>query len=229
MAAPLDPEPTAMEADPGGEVRRVLRIGVALVALSVVAQTAGHLTNLVFLDREIDALDIKSERSLWTWASTAAAAIAAAALGLVAIVRRTMTLRLFTLAGLLAFLSADDMVALHEQIDVPQLGPVPHASRLVWPLIWSPILGLTLLLLLLLGRSAMPPIRRVLLIGLACLVTAIALEVTSPVLFAAGMGTGTPVFEAEEIVEENLELLGIGLIATSASALLVAELRRRPG
>lgn len=218
-------EPSEIEADGDVVEARVLRAGIWLAVAAVAVQTVLHLANLVLFGSRFTILDVESDVSLWAWASTAAEAAAAATAALLAILPRRIAWRLVLLAALLAFLSADDILTIHERISVEQLGPIPHASRLVWVLVFAPILGLTGLLLVLESRRVPVSIGRVLVAGLVMLVVAVAMEATTPVLFALGFDHGSVPYELEAVVEEGLELAGFIAIWTGLAATVVHRLR----
>jgi hypothetical protein len=207
---------------------RILRGGVWLAVAATAIQTLVHLTNIVLLGRHFTLLDAESDISLWAWASTATEAAAAAFAALLAFAATRLAWRPLLLAGLLAFLSADDILALHERIAIDQLGPIPHASRLIWPLVFGPILVLTGWLLLRGARDASRGVRRLTIAGLAALVVAVLMEAATPVLFALGQGHGSIPYELESVVEEGLELGGFVLIATALAAQVTERLSRAP-
>jgi hypothetical protein len=211
-----DTDPTANPLEP-----RVLRAGVWLTIAAVAVQTILHLGNIVSFDRSFTLLDVDSDLSLWAWASTAAEAAAAATAALLAVLPRRIAWRLVLLAALLAFLSADDILALHERISVEQLGPIPHAARLVWVVVWAPILGLTGLLLFFESRRVPSSIGRLVIRGLVMLAVAVVMEAATPILFALGFDHGSLPYEAEAVVEEGLELAGFLLIWTGLAATVV--------
>jgi len=105
-----------------------------------------------------------------------------------------------------------------ERIAIDQLGPIPHASRLIWPLVFGPILVLTGWLLMRGARDASRDVRRLTLTGLGALVLAVLMEAATPVLFALGQGHGSIPYELESVIEEGLELGGFVLIATALAA-----------
>ena len=205
---------------------RVLRAGVTVAVVMTAIQTVVHLANIVVFERRFALLDAESDISLWAWASTAVEAAAAGFAALLAYARPRPrpSWRLILVAGLLAFLSADDILALHERISIDQLGPIPHASRLIWPLVFGPLLVLTGLILISEIRQARRAAARVMTGGLAALVVAIGMEAATPVLFALGFDHGTVPYELESVIEEGLELAGFVLIATGLAARAVDAL-----
>jgi hypothetical protein len=218
----------AVARDPDPRAERILRAGVWLAIAATAIQTVVHLANIVLLDRRFTLLDAESDISVWAWASTATEAAAAAFAALLAFAATRVAWRPLLLAGLLAFLSADDILALHERIAIDQLGPIPHASRLIWPLVFGPILVLTGWLLFRGARDASPDVRRLTVTGLAALVLAVLMEAATPVLFALGQGHGSIPYELESVIEEGLELGGFLLIATALAAQVADRFARTP-
>jgi hypothetical protein len=214
--------------DPDPRAERILRAGVWLAIAATAIQTVVHLANIVLLDRRFTLLDAESDISVWAWASTATEAAAAAFAALLAFAATRVAWRPLLLAGLLAFLSADDILALHERIAIDQLGPIPHASRLIWPLVFGPILVLTGWLLFRGARDASPDVRRLTVTGLGALVLAVLMEAATPVLFALGQGHGSIPYELESVIEEGLELGGFLLIATALAAQVADRFARTP-
>jgi hypothetical protein len=218
----------AVARDPDPRAERILRAGVWLAIAATAIQTVVHLANIVLLDRRFTLLDAESDISVWAWASTATEAAAAAFAALLAFAATRVAWRPLLLAGLLAFLSADDILALHERIAIDQLGPIPHASRLIWPLVFGPILVLTGWLLFRGARDASPDVRRLTVTGLGALVLAVLMEAATPVLFALGQGHGSLPYELESVIEEGLELGGFVLIATALAAQVADRFARTP-
>lgn len=225
-AGPGDAHEAPAGDDADLRAERILRAGVWLAVAATAIQTVMHLANIVLLDRRFTLLDAESDISLWAWASTATEAAAAAFAAILAFAGSRVSWRALLLAAMLAFLSADDILALHERIAIDQLGPIPHASRLIWPLVFGPILVLTGWLLLRGAHDASPNARRVTVTGLGALVLAVLMEAATPALFALGQGHGSIAYELESVLEEGLELGGFILIATSLAAQVAERFSR---
>lgn len=190
------------------------RASVLLVALLVTAQTVLHLGNRLTLGTP--ALDVNREQTVFSL--TGALVIAAAAVGAALVVRAgTPPVRALLLAGLLAFLAVDEFFAVHEPLGVraaAALGLSADYDSVLWPVVYLPLVGLVLLLVVRLAREGPDDIGPLLLTGLACLVAAVVLEVVSYPFSTAVTGPG-PVHALEGAVEEGLELAGWGLLASA--------------
>jgi hypothetical protein len=188
--------------------------GLALTAVAVAGQTAVHLVNVAVFDLRYDDLNADQDGSVFAWASTAVTFAAASFAALLAGLRPAHARLLLGLAAALTFLSVDDAVEIHERVSslVTEVGPIEHFSRLFWPLVYMPLLALTYLGLLLVGEGMHPRPAKLLLSGLGLLAVAIALEMTSPALFAVGLDHGDIGYEIEAAAEEAAELGGWMLV-----------------
>jgi hypothetical protein len=216
--AALEPSTVALE-------HRTLRVGVALALALAALQSIAHLMNLAFFDLRIDMINADSDSGAFAWASSVATSCAALLLCLLAIMRPTRTWPLVALAGAVALMSLDDMVALHERVSGlgTTLGPIEHFARIFWPLVFMPLLAATFVGLLGVAAGLRIAPGRALLAGLALLVVAIALEMASPILFALGSDHGDLAYELEVVLEEGAELAGWVLVSTGlAAAVLTA-------
>ena len=206
-------------------VDRLVRAGVALAIAAVVVQSLGHLVNQEFLGTRV-LLDANDDRSAWTWLSAVATVFAAFAALVHAIVFRAHRGRYAVLAATTGFLSLDDSVEIHERLGTVVRGDVLGISegwvnRLVWPAVYFPLLVLTAALLWWLAGRAPRDAGRLIRIGLACLVAAVAFEVfTAPL----PTGRGESLYTPEVVVEEGLELAGWILIAAGATAAVASAL-----
>ena len=201
---------------------RFLRLLARLVALAVIAQTVVQLLNLTILDRRIALLEVESDGSLWAWLSSSAMVVAAAGVALLGLLDGRHRWRLLLLAAILAFLSADDILAIHERISIDELGPIPSPSRIVWILAFTPVLVVALWLLRWWAGTTTHDIARFVWLGLAMLGGALVLEFTSPILFAIDLAKDSVAYKLEVIVEEGLELAGTGFLAGA----ILAEMLR---
>jgi hypothetical protein len=216
--AALAPSTVALE-------HRTLRVGVALALALAALQSIAHLVNLAFFDLRIDMINADSDSGAFAWASSVATSCAALLLCLLAIMRPTRTWPLVALAGAVALMSLDDMVALHERVSGlgTTLGPIEHFARIFWPLVFMPLLAATFIGLFGVAAGLRIAPGRALLAGLALLVVAIALEMASPILFTLGSDHGELAYELEVVLEEGAELAGWILVSTGlAAALLTA-------
>ncbi|TDU87391.1 hypothetical protein EV138_0914 [Kribbella voronezhensis] len=198
---------------------RILRFAwITSVALSAVLAVS-HLVNTLVLDGRFGILDADKDQSIMGWTGVAVEAAVAAVLGLLA----AGSVRPATLtfcAATVAFLSFDDFIQIHERIG-GLLSPFPHAGRLLWPLLYLPLLAALLVQLWRVAENADPAERALVRAGLLALVLAVGLEFCSPLLFAGGQGRGTPGYEIEVAIEECLELAGWLWIGGGLAAFLV--------
>ncbi len=208
---------------------RLLRAAMPIAALSAVVQAVVHLVNVLGYDGRAEMLNADIDGGVFTWASSAATFSAAFGAMMLAILVRSRRAALGFLAAVLCLFSMDDAVALHERISIGAIGPIEHGGRLLWPLVTMPLLAAAFLMLLGVAVAAPPSVRTALGVALALLVAAVALEVTSPLIFEAGSDHGEGLYEAEVAVEEGLELSAWLLAsgALGAGAMLVSA-RRDP-
>ena len=190
-----------------------VRPALILLAAAVGAQTLVHLVNRFML--HTTALDVNQEYTVFSLGQ--GLAIAAAALGCALVLRAgTPPARALVLAGLLGFLAVDEYFVIHERFGARAtevLGVSSDWDSVLWPIAYIPLLGLLLLLLFRLARDAPDDIRRLLVIGVGCLAAAVVLEVLSFPFSTEATADGL-VHALEGAVEEALELMGWGLLAT---------------
>ena len=188
---------------------------VPLLLLAVLVQSVAHVVDVFAFNQSIERLDADRDGSLVGWLGTVSTATAAFAALFYALLRPPLRLPMLSLGTLLAFLSLDDALALHELVArlAVRLRLYEHAGYDLWPLVYLPLMGVTGWLLARTARSLDTTASRALLSGLVCLVIAVGLESLAPVLFALGSGHGQPLYEAEVLVEEALETFGWGSIA----------------
>lgn len=209
--------------------RRLLVVAVVAAVVAVAVQTVVHLVGLAFFDLEIEVLNADADTSVFAWASIVATFAAAFAVLLLAVASWPARAgRHAALAGILAFLSLDDMVQIHERVSGVwrRLG-IPedwHLARLLWPAMFFPLLGLAFVLLWRLGSNAGPDAGRLVRGGLLLLAGAVALEAASPLLFQFGWDHRTWPHELEVVAEEGAELAGWILVAAGVSAVALREL-----
>jgi hypothetical protein len=187
--------------------------GVYLTLTAVAVQSVLYALNVAF-SADIQAIDVNAEHTLFAWLASVeifAAALACMLLAVSGLARKGF---LLTLAGLIAFLSLDEAVAIHERIGlrvVALLDVSPSWDSVIWPILYVPLL-LTVLILLVLESRRGPQLTSVLVLaGLGCLAAAVGAEVIS---FPFSTGEGGISHAIEGAAEEALELGGWGLIAT---------------
>jgi hypothetical protein len=205
---------------------RVLALGLALSLIALGVQSVLHLVNLAFLDLDVDAFNAGFDSSAFAWPTVAATAAAAFASTLVAL--STGGRSWIALALTLAFLSFDDQFGIHERASTlgNRLGAPEswHLGRLLWPVIFLPLLALATLLLWRLAATRPGRPGRIAQLGLGLLVAAVALEAASPLLFQAGWDQGDWPYELEVVVEEGAELVGWIWIASVLTAIACEKL-----
>lgn len=220
--------PPATERD----VAALLRWALLLAFVGAVGQGIVHYANAVFLDFRFGMLNADADQGVFTWASSVATFAAAGAIAVVAVQVTRYRVALLGTAAIVAFMSLDDAVALHERITISHIGPIEHAGRILWVACTMPLLAAAFVGIAILARRAPLGTGRVVMLGLWLLGGAIALEFTSPVWFALGSDHGGWLYEAEVVVEEGLELAGWLLIAGGAAGAAIAAAARnavRPG
>lgn len=183
-----------------------------MTLVAVLLQSAVYVaSDLTF---QFALLDVDGEQTIFSWLASSVIVVAAIACVLLAIAvsggRRSMLL----LAGLVAFLSLDEAIGIHEAIGVRGATlldlPVPW-DRAVWPALYVPLMLAVLTLLLTAVRTAPRNTSRFVRVGLGCLGAAVVSElISAPLATSAGPFLQT----LEVVVEEGLELSGWGLIAT---------------
>jgi hypothetical protein len=213
-------------------VATLLRWGLVLAVLGALGQGVIHVANSVFLDFRFGLLNADADGGVFTWASSVATFAVAGAVALVALQVRTHRALLVVTVFIVTFLSLDDSVALHERISISQIGPIEHASRILWVTVSMPLLAAAFVGLAILARRAPADTGRCMMLGLWMLVIAIVLEFVSPLVFALGSDHGDLLYEVEAAIEEGLELAGWIVIAAGAGGaalLLAARGGVRPG
>ena len=192
-----------------------------MAAVSV--QTALHLTNGLVV--HLPGTDANADGNVWSWASSVATFTAAFVVLLLALTDVRVRARLVLLAGVLAYFSLDDVVALHERVDdlvtrsaVP--GLLYHA---LWELVYLPLLAFVLVVLSSIAGHIEPASRRYVRLGLLLLVAAVMAEL---LWFELGGRNETTAGVFEVGFEEALELGGWMLVAVGLTAAASARLIR---
>jgi hypothetical protein len=219
--APLASEPDAIRS-------RVIGLGLRVAAVAVGFQTMFYSIDLA-LPGSRRLLDADDDLSMFSWLAVAAAAVAAVvALCLAALLgdrRRTY----YTLAAMLAFLSLDDMVQIHEGIALrARISGVEYSERFLWPLIYLPLLVGAFILLESIARSEPVTVRRTIRLGLALLTAAVMFEIASSAVLDEDLSTVEKALYLSEVtVEEAAELGGWIAVATALAAILASGLVRK--
>ena len=206
---------------------RSVSVGYAIAIFTVLAQSAGHIVGVRMLDDRFWNLNADVEENAVAWAGSAATFAAALAAFALALVPREIDRRLLLLALLVAAFSLDDALGLHERVaasGVDALGIPDDAGRLVWPVVYLPLLVAVLFLLLDAARRVFPRAGRAVLLGVAALFVAIGAE-----LVAAAATVGLDVTRGswpdvlEVVVEDGAEIGGWLLIAFGLTAALLVR------
>lgn len=195
----------------------IVRLGVILAIAAVAGQTLAHIADDVLFDSRWDILNADREQNIPTWASAASAFAAAVGAVLGAVVPGRSRWVYGGLATILAYFSLDDAVGLHELIvheRVDELGTIEHAARVVWPVLYLPLLVGGLALLVLVARQAIRSARLAILAGLGMLVAAVAIEVLGTLTLELGLSEASFGYTLQVVIEEGLELGGWIVIAT---------------
>jgi hypothetical protein len=206
------------------------RAGVVVAAVAVLVQTVAHLVNGFVFDLDIWNLRADVDANVFAWASSVAMFACAAALLFLAALRPASARLYLLLAAATAFLSADDIGQIHEEIAVVArrvYADLGDTSEMIWPVVYLPLLVATVVGLVRVLRSESPTARRVGFLGLPVLSVAVLVDGIWPLFHADDDERVTTPDLLVDAFEEGLELVGWILIA---SALAAAALRAaRPG
>ena len=208
--------------------RRLCAFGVWAGLVVVAAQTAIYLLDTLLAEHEPHLLDADGDFSIWAWGSASTVfvgALASVMLGLT--VTRGRVGAYFGVAAIMAFLSLDETVGVHERItnDLPALLGVPvYYSRVIWPAVYLPLLATLAVLLLVTSRRLAARPARLVRLGLLLLAVAVAAELASTALVADGQTGRSVPYAVEVAVEEACELGGWILIATALMAGMASQL-----
>ena len=208
--------------------RRLCAVGVLAALVVVSIQTVVYLLDTLLAEHEPHLLDADGDFSIWAWGSASTVfvgALASVLLGLT--VARGRAAVYFGVATILAFLSLDETVGIHERItnDLPAFLGVPvYYSRVIWPAVYLPLLATLAILLLVASRRLAARPARLVRVGLVLLAVAVAAELSSTALVADGQTGRNLPYAVEVAVEEGCELGGWILIATALVAGMVSQL-----
>ena len=197
---------------------------IALAA--VIVQSAAELANFGF-DADLDALNADEEFNAFAWASSVSTFAAAFFLFVPAVAAGTLDRVTVLLSGSLAFLSLDDAIGLHERLaehSVEILDAEVSLQRVVWPLVYLPLLAFVFVILWRMARCGSPT-SIALKAGLFLLAAAIVAELTSALYVEEGVDTWPAAIEVA--FEEGAELAGWILIAGGLGARAYLHAERR--
>jgi hypothetical protein len=217
------PDPTARIA------ARILHATLVLALAAVALQTLVDLFDFWALDREVELLLADSDLGVFSWGSVAAAAVVAVGALLLSMVDRRRRVLLWFVAASAAYFSLDDQVGLHERMgdlaDRAEGLAAWEPARLLWPVLYLPLLAALGLGIWRLAGGFPPRASRFALAGLALLAAAVVLEVVSAGVIRAGYDRGSLLYELEVVAEEGAELAGWILIAGAFLSAFVLGLR----
>jgi hypothetical protein len=205
-------------------VRRLMLVGIAVLVAGVLIQAASGLIGVLALEDRYTQLNPDREGNAFSWASASATFVAgfvAILLGLAGSHGR----RLLALGAILVFFSLDDTVRIHEtgtyQV-MEKITGIEH--RLLWPMLWLPLLATAFLVLWTTARRATASAGRMIRLALGLLVAAVFLEVSAlPIAPEGDVIAGWP-YALEVVVEEGAELAAWILVALGLTAMLVHTL-----
>lgn len=206
--------------------RRVLSTGARWLAIGVALQSLGHIVDYVALDLRIQALDVDQEYSFTAWAGTAITFVSAWLIAEAIVASGRTPWTLLALAAVIAFLSLDDMISIHERVVLfdPEGNSLRYLNRIFWPAVYGPLLIFAFGGLWLLAACLEPAARRMVRIGLYLLGFSLVLEAAGSGILLAGSTRSELPYNVEVLIEEAAELGGWGLIALG-----IASWKYRPG
>jgi hypothetical protein len=211
---------------------RVVYWGYVMAPVAVLVQGASHLTNVLVFDGDISTFSADEDGNTFAWASSVATYTAALMAFALAFLDRRRRGRMLVLAALLAFFSLDDILRVHEWVEgqaVERLETLlsfdPEYGRLIWPLLFFPMLATAFIVLWQLSRTLAGEPARAIRIGLGLLVLGVLAEAASAAIHVEERFAGGFIDGLEVAVEEGAELAGWILIATALTATVVQALR----
>ncbi len=191
-------------------------------------QTGTTLLSRLAFDGRYDGIDATLEGNIWTWASSGATLVAAAAALACAAATRTHRLRFGALGVTLVYFSLDDWIQVHERIGVRlvEILGVPEYVGGLWIVTYPPLLLVTLWGLLSTARDSLRAVRLTLLAAVGLLVASVAIELAGiPTKALARNGIEWP-HDVRSTIEEACELAAWILLA---GALFAAFLNNAVG
>ena len=135
------------------------------------------------------------------------------------------------MAATAAYLSLDDQLGIHERIgDVADRADSLvrwEPARVLWPLVYLPLLAAFLLALRHVAGRLPARQARFVVVGIALLVAAVIFELLSAAVVRAGFDRDSVVYAFEVVLEEGAELAGWILIGGALLSAFVLGLRRQ--
>jgi hypothetical protein len=220
--------PLRGEMDVSRLVNRIMTFAVAIAVAGVVVQVVSQLLNYFVFDFEVWNLNVDADNNSFAWASSVAQFATAFCCALLLLVGWWSRRRLLALTLILTFFSLDDIVRIHEEVaysfreDI--LGVQLAYGRVIWPIMFFPLLAAAFVLLWRLAERAPARAGQAIRAGLVMLVLAVLAEAFSTVFHVGTDPEGTLQDVLQVAVEESLELAAWVLIAGAAAATLCATL-----
>jgi hypothetical protein len=208
-------------------VDRVVSLGFVAAAVAVAVQTVAHLTNAFFLDYEIRNMDADADGNALSWLTSVAIFTAALGAFLLSSFPSVPTRRFIALGTVFVFFSLDEVAAIHEQlatVSVHRLDVATSVGRVLWPILYLPLLVFVVISLWRLAASAPARIRRAILLGLALLAVGVVAEAMSTL--SSSEGSRPLIDDLEVAAEEGAELGGWIFVATAFAAMLFEGVAR---
>src|SRR5689334_20245846 len=159
---------------------RLLAWGFNVAVAVVVVQTIGHLVDWIGTGNDIVLLNADSDQGIYPWIPVVAIYTGALALFLQGSITPVNGFRRW-LPLVLAYLSLDEMVAIHERITsiLRRLHINIEHAREIWPVVYLPVMAATAVVLWRMAGTMTPRAMRFIRVGLVFLATAVVLEVLS--------------------------------------------------
>ena len=199
--------------------RNIISTAGWIAVVAVLVQSVAHLANIGF-DADIMQLNADEEHNVFAWASSVSTFAAALFLFVPAVAAGKLDRVTAAMSGALTFLSLDDALSIHERIaerSVDVLDTEISLERVVWPVVYLPLLVFVFVILLRMARARPGPASTALRLGLLLLVAAVVAELTSA-LYVEDSDLGTWPDAREVTIEEGAELAGWILIAGALAA-----------
>jgi hypothetical protein len=203
-------------------LERLIRVGVLFAVVGVAIQTSIHTLNAALDGGHY--FSVNGEGNPITWGHSAVIFAGAFVCTLHATTLTLRRLEWVAMAVILAFLSFDEMLIVHERVveGVLDVLNVPIVwDSVVWPVLYLPVLGVLVLLLVGVARSVPGRVGRLVLVGLGFLAAAVSAEVLSAPISTGG---DSWLHSVEGAVEEGAEFAGWILITTGLTAITVIGL-----
>ena len=225
---PLEPPEIAGQTTLADDlVALVARVGILVVGL----QTLAHLTNAFVLDHRVWNLSVDADGNVFSWLSSAVSFGAALAAAGVAYALPSVRRLALTLAAVFTFFSLDDVVAFHERLGQKVRGDVfgleTGWGRLIWPVLYFPLLAFSFVTLLRLAHSAPASARTAIKAALALLIGALIAEVAWAAFVLNDGDFRSWPNTLETAFEEGAELGAWFLIAAALGGIALAGLAER--